>query len=93
MKMQKKLTIAEYEFPIEINQEDGIFLAKCTKWADCYAQGDTLEEAMNEISYVASSLIELYKEEGLIVPLKLKSVREERKPLMKFNFPLIVSTA
>jgi len=93
MKMQKKLTIAEYEFPIEINQEDGFFVAKCSKWADCYAQGDTLEEAMNEISYVGSSLIELYKEEGLIIPLKLKSIREEKKLLMKFNFPLIVSTA
>ena len=93
MKMQKKLTIAEYEFPIEINQEDGFFVAKCSKWADCYAQGDTLEEAINEISYVGSSLIELYKEEGLIIPLKLKSIREEKKLLMKFNFPLIVSTA
>ncbi len=93
MKMQKKLTIAEYEFPIEINHEDGYYLAKCSKWADCYAQGDSLEEAMNEISYVASSLIELYKEEGLKVPLKLRSVREERKQLIKFNFPLIVSSA
>lgn len=93
MKMRKSLTIAEYEFPIEINQEDGYFLAKCSKWADCYAQGDSLEEAMSEISYVASSLIELYKEEGLKIPLKLKSVREENKPLMKFNFPLIVSSA
>jgi len=93
MKMQKRLTIAEYEFPIEINQEDGYFVAKCSKWQDCYAQGNTLEEAINEISYVASSLIELYKEEGLKVPLKLKNVREERKLLMKFNFPLIVSTA
>lgn len=93
MKMQKSLTIAEYEFPIEINQEDGYFVAKCSKWADCYAQGDSLEEAMNEISYVASSLIELYKEEGLKVPLKLKNVREEKKSLIKFDFPLIVSTA
>lgn len=80
MKMQKKLTIAEYEFPIEINQEDSYFLAKCSKWDDCYAQGDSLEEAINEISYVASSLIELYKEEGLKIPLKLKNIREEKTP-------------
>jgi len=93
MKMQKKLTIAEYEFPIEINQEDGYFVAKCSKWTDCYAQGDTLEEAINEISYVASSLIELYKEEGLKIPLKLKNVREEKSTSIKFNFPLVVSTA
>ena len=92
MKMQKRLTIAEYEFPIEIIQEDDYFLAKCSKWADCYAQGDSLEEAINEISYVASSLIELYKEEGLKVPLKLKNIREEKRPLIKFNFPLVVST-
>lgn len=93
MKTRKSLTIAEYEFPIEINQEEGYFLAKCLKWSDCYAQGDTLEEVINEISYVASSLIELYKEEGLKIPLKLRSVREESKLSMKFNFPLIVSSA
>lgn len=92
MKSIKNLIISEYEFPIEINQEDGYFLAKCSKWEDCYAQGESLEEAMNEISYVASSLIELYKEEGLRIPLKLKSVREEKKSLIKFDFPLIVST-
>lgn len=93
MKMQKKLTIAEYEFPIEINQEGGYFVAKCSKWDDCYAQGDSLEEAINEISYVASSLIELYKEESLKIPLKLKNVREEKASIIKLNFPLIISTA
>lgn len=93
MKMQKKLTIAEYEFPIEINQKDDYFVAKCSKWDDCYAQGDSLEEAINEISYVASSLIELYKEESLKIPLKLKNVREEKASIIKLNFPLIISTA
>jgi len=79
MKVSKKITIAEYELPVEITQEDNYFLAKCPKWFDCYAQGETLEEAINEISYVASSLIEIYQEEGLKVPLKLKRIRKENK--------------
>ena len=70
---QKTLTIQEYELPITIQEEDGAYIASCPAWQDCYAQGDTIEEAVNEISYVASSLIELYKEEGITIPLKLKS--------------------
>ena len=81
-----------FGFSVVIFPEAGSYSAWCPD-LDVASQGDTLEEAMSEISYVASSLIELYKEEGLIVPLKLRSVREESKPLLKFNFPLIVSTA
>lgn len=68
MKNKKILSIAEYELPITIHEEDRTFIAKCTKWQDCYAQGNSLEEAINEIAYVASSLIELYNEEGLKIP-------------------------
>jgi len=92
MKLSKKITIAEYELPIEVTREGGYFLAKCPKWPDCYAQGETLEEAINEISYVASSLIEIYKEEGLKIPLKLKKIKRQNEAVIRFNFPLVVSS-
>ncbi len=63
--------VAEYELPIKIEaQKTGGYLVTCPVWKDCYAQGDTIEEATLEITAVAQSLIELYKEEGLQIPLK-----------------------
>ena len=62
MKKSKTLNVQEYELPITIQEEKGGFSASCSVWKDCYAQGETLEETINEISYVASSLIELYRE-------------------------------
>ena len=70
MNKNKKLDIQEYELPITIVEEkEGGFTASCSSWQDCYAQGETVEDVINEISYVASSLIELYKEEGKRFPL------------------------
>lgn len=92
MKNKKTLSIAEYELPITIHEEDGAFIAKCNKWKDCYAQGNSLEEAINEIAYVASSLIELYNEEGLKIPLKLKNTSEKPSSNITLTFPLVVST-
>lgn len=91
MKSQKTLSVAEYELPVTLRKEDGIFIAQCTQWDDCYAQGNTLEEAINEISYVASSLIELYNEEELKIPLKLKKISQKPSDTITFTFPLIVS--
>jgi len=57
MKKTKKIIISEYEFPIVVKKEpEGGFVANCTIWNDFYAQGKTLEEAINEISLVASTL-------------------------------------
>ena len=54
MNKNKKLDIQEYELPITIMEEkEGGYTAICTTWNDCYAQGETIEEAINEISYVA----------------------------------------
>lgn len=93
MKTKKHLiTIFEYELPIEVKEEERGFVARCSRWSDCYAQGDSLEETINEISSVAASLIELYKEEKLKIPLRLKRVQEKSEPLLRFNFPLIVSS-
>jgi len=92
MKQKQNLTISEYELPVTVDQEaEGGFVARCEVWQDCYAQGDTLEEALNEISFVASSLIELYQEEDLPIPLKLKRTSKQTVPSMRFTFPLIVS--
>ena len=53
----------------------------------------TIEEAINEIAYVASSLIELYKEEGMPIPLKLKSTTKKEPYGFTVNVPLIVSSS
>ena len=63
--------IYQYELPVKIeSQKDGGYVAISPIWSDCYAQGKTIEEAILEITAVAQSLIEVYKEEGLKIPLK-----------------------
>ncbi len=85
------INVKQYELPVSVEkQKTEGFVAKCTIWPDCYAQGDTLEEAINELHYVASSLIELYQEENLTIPLKLVKTTKPNLPL-SFKFPLIVS--
>lgn len=89
---KKTLDIKKYELPITITKENaGRFSAKCSIWEDCYAQGETIEEVINEISYVASSLIELYTEENLKIPLKLKSTKKNKGKSFSLKFPLVIS--
>lgn len=89
---KKTLNVQEYELPISIEEaSEGSFTAVCPLWKDCYAQGETIEEVINEISYVASSLIELYNEEELKIPLKLKITENNQGKTLNLNFPLIVS--
>ena len=89
MKQDKKLTISEYELPVVIDEDKkGGYVATCPKWKDCFAQGDTLEEAAREIGEVAKSLIEVYQEEKLKIPLKLKKIIREKQSGLSFNFPL-----
>lgn len=69
--LKRSEKVDEYELPIKIKpQKAGGFVVTCPVWQDCYAQGDTIEEATLEITAVAQSLIELYKEEELKIPLK-----------------------
>ena len=71
MKQKRLLTILEYELPVKIEKDpSGGFVATSPVWSDCYAQGESIDEVVNEITAVAASLIELYKEEGLSIPLK-----------------------
>lgn len=88
--MLKKTTkVSSYELPLKIEpQKDGGFVATSTIWADCYAQGDSVDEAVLEATAVAQSLIELYKEEGLKIPLKLT---KEGITSNSITVPVIVS--
>lgn len=89
---KKDLTIFEYKLPVIVEKDKDGYVATCPIWTACFAQGDTLEEAINEISYAASSLVEMYKEEGLSVPLELKETKKQKKSsVFFFNFPLIIS--
>ena len=84
-----KQKIFEYELPIKINsQKEKGYVATCPLWKDCYAQGDTVDEAVLEITAVAQSLVELYKEEGLQIPLKLQ---KEKGNANSFIVPVIVA--
>ena len=76
-------------FTVYIEQDaDGIFIGSIPLIPSCYAQGDTIDEAVLEITAVAQSLIELYKEEGLKIPLKLQ---KEKDVANRFNIPVIVA--
>lgn len=88
--MLKRTTkVLSYELPLKIEQQkDGSFVATSIVWADCYAQGDTIDEAILEVTAVAQSLIELYKEEGLKIPLKLSKEGVGSSPI---TVPVIVS--
>ncbi|MDO8583445.1 MAG: type II toxin-antitoxin system HicB family antitoxin [bacterium] len=81
--------VLEYELKVEIKpQKEGGFIAVCPDWSDCYAQGDTIDEAILEITAVAQSLVELYKEERLDIPLKLQ---KEKGIANLFTVPVIVT--
>lgn len=66
----KTKNVSQYELPIIIeSQKTGGYVATCPIWSDCFAQGDSIDEAVLEITAVAQSLIELYKEERMSIPL------------------------
>lgn len=87
MAKQKKLQVFEYELPVKVEKDpSGGFVAKSPAWSDCYAQGDSLDEVTNEIASVAASLIELYSEEGMRIPLKKKATNKNT-----FKIPVYTS--
>lgn len=90
--MKKIALVDHYELPVSVAKDEDGFLASCPVWDDCYAQGDTIDEALSEISSVAASLVELYKEEGLKIPLKVKK-RAASSQKVKVELPLLVSTS
>lgn len=89
--MLKTEKVSKYELPIRIEaQEEGGYIATCPIWLDCYAQGETIDEAVLEITAVAQSLIEVYKEESLRIPLKLQIEKSVANP--EFVVPIIVAS-
>lgn len=85
--MLKSQKVSEYKLPIQIEpQQSGGFVVTSPIWPDCYAQGDSIDEAILEITAVAQSLIELYKEESKIIPLKL-----QKETLTPISVPVIVA--
>lgn len=82
--------ILEYELPLDIKRNtDGGYVARCILWTDCYAQGETIDEAVLEVTAVAQSLIELYTEEDLDIPLKLQHRRSIGQ--LPFTVPVFVT--
>lgn len=91
MKQTRNITISEYELPIIITKEESGYSALCKKWSDCFAQADTLDEVIAEISQVAASLIELYKEENMHVPLRLIKTRKNLNGSFSITHSLLIS--
>lgn len=85
--MRKNTVVNEYELPVDVKKDGRYFVATCPIWPDCYAQGRTLEEAVKEIEGVARTLIEIYDEEDMKVPLKIKS---QSKSTSRYKFNLSV---
>jgi predicted RNase H-like HicB family nuclease len=81
--------VQEYILPVIVERQNGAYFAYSPIWKDCYAQGDSVEEAVSEINMVAQTLIEIYKEEGLKVPLKLD--KDEVKVNQVINMPVFVT--
>lgn len=88
--IEKKTKVLQYELPIKVVPEKGGFYALCPIWKDCYAQGDTIDEVVQEAVAVASSLIEIYEEEDLKIPLKLSSKEEVSSKGALFKMPVLV---
>lgn len=88
--LKRTQKVLKYELPVKIEkQKTGGFVATSPVWPDCYAQGDTIEEAVLEITAVAQSLIELSKEEGLVIPLK--KLKTEKSIINSLTVPIIVA--
>lgn len=80
--LKKSTKVSSYELTLKVEpQKEGGFVATSTVWDDCYAQGDSVDEAILGATAVAQSLIELYKEEGLKIPLKLTRENISSNPI------------
>lgn len=91
-RVKQTKTVKAFQLPIEITREGDHFIAHCPAWKDCYAQGKSIDEATAEIIAVASSLIELYQEEELRIPLvQKKSSMTTTSATISFDVPIFSS--
>jgi len=64
--------LPRYKFTIVVEKdEDGIFIVSCPAIQGCYTQGDTLEEAINNIKDAISLHIQARKEVGEEIPVEV----------------------
>lgn len=83
------MNVLEYELPITITSlEEGGYLARCEKLQGCMAEGATIEEALAYITDVARNLIDIRKEEGMEIPLRIIKKAVEKSEI-RFSLPLI----
>jgi len=67
--------LKKYNLQVIIEQdEDGVYVAECPALQGCYAQGDTFEEAIENIKDVITMCIEELKESKKKISLKYPEV-------------------
>ncbi len=60
-----------YKFTVIVEKdEDGLYVASCPAIQGCYSQGETLDEAMENIKDAINVHIEARKEAGETIPLE-----------------------
>ena len=83
------MQVLEYELSVTITSlEEGGYLAQCKKLQGCMAEGETVEDALAHVVDVARNIIDLRKEEGMKIPLKLIKKTDTRSEI-RFSVPLV----
>lgn len=68
--------MSNYEFTIVIERdEDGIFIASCPALSGCHSQGDTLEEAVENVKDAMKLHIEARRDLGEPIPSEIATER------------------
>lgn len=63
--------MATYRFNIVVERdEDGVYIASCPALQGCYSQGDTYEEAVENLKDAMSLHIEARREVGEPIPIE-----------------------
>ena len=64
--------MARYRFNIVVERdEDGVYIASCPALQGCYSQGDTYEEAVENLKDAIRLHIEAQREAGEPVPIEV----------------------
>ncbi|MFQ5551052.1 MAG: type II toxin-antitoxin system HicB family antitoxin [Gemmatimonadales bacterium] len=58
----------QYSIRVQWSEEDSVFVARCPELPGIAAHGDTPEEAVAECEVAISGAIEVYAEEGWVLP-------------------------
>lgn len=70
--------MATYRFTIVVEQdEDGVYIASCPALQGCYSQGDTYDEAVENLKDAIRLHIEARREVGESVPIEVMIDRVE----------------